>query len=369
MLNMKPKFYSLKRILSYNAQYNIIFGERSNGKTYAVLQYGLNEWKKNKSQFAIVRRWQEDFRGKRGANLFASLVENGEISKVTNGEWNDVYYYSNRWYFCKFDQDLQKRIVADEPFAFAFALSNMEHDKSVSYPRVNTILFDEFISREGYQVDEFVTFTNVISTIVRYRDNVKIFMLGNTINKYCPYFKEMGLTKIFDMKPGDIQPFTYGDSGLMVVVEYADSPNKGKGKPSDVYFAFNNPKLKMITGGAWEIGIYPHCPFKYRPKDILFKFFIIFEVHTLQCEIIQRETELILYIHQKTTEIKHEQTDLVYTTDYDSRPNWRRNILKPYFPIEKKIIDLFRNDKVFYQDNEIGEIVRNYLMWCRKVTS
>ena len=24
----------------------------------------------------------------------------------------------------------------------------------------------------------------------------------------------------------------------------------------------------MITGGAWEIALYPHCPRKYKPKDV-----------------------------------------------------------------------------------------------------
>ena len=40
----KQKFYSLKNILSKDAQYNIIFGERSNGKTYSVLKYGLEKF-------------------------------------------------------------------------------------------------------------------------------------------------------------------------------------------------------------------------------------------------------------------------------------------------------------------------------------
>ena len=31
-----PKFYTLNRILSKNADYNVIFGERSNGKTYEI---------------------------------------------------------------------------------------------------------------------------------------------------------------------------------------------------------------------------------------------------------------------------------------------------------------------------------------------
>jgi Podovirus DNA encapsidation protein (Gp16). len=33
---MKKKFYNLGRILSYKADYNVIFGKRSNGKTFSV---------------------------------------------------------------------------------------------------------------------------------------------------------------------------------------------------------------------------------------------------------------------------------------------------------------------------------------------
>ena len=72
----KQKFYSLKTILSKDAQYNIIFGERSNGKTYSVLKYGLEKFCKTGEQTAIVRRWSEDFKGKRGATMYQSLVNN-----------------------------------------------------------------------------------------------------------------------------------------------------------------------------------------------------------------------------------------------------------------------------------------------------
>ena len=38
--------HNLKNILSKDAQYNIIIGERSNGKTYACLKYGLEQYVK-----------------------------------------------------------------------------------------------------------------------------------------------------------------------------------------------------------------------------------------------------------------------------------------------------------------------------------
>ena len=43
-LIMFNKYYSLKKILSKNADYNLIIGERSNGKTYATLLYALKQY-------------------------------------------------------------------------------------------------------------------------------------------------------------------------------------------------------------------------------------------------------------------------------------------------------------------------------------
>lgn len=363
---MKKKFYSLKNILSKQAQYNVIFGERSNGKTYSVLKYGIQNFAKEGKQIAILRRWQDDFTGKRGLTMFDSLVSNNEISKATNGEWTSVYYYGSRWYFCRYEED-GKRFTHETPFAYGFSISAMEHDKSTSYPNITTICFDEFLTRSAYLPDEFVLFMNVVSTIVRHRTDVRIFMLGNTVNKYCPYFKEMGLAHIKNMKPGDIDMYQYGQSELKVAVEYTIS-NKN-GKESDFYFAFDNPKLNMITGGTWEIDIYPHCPVKYKPNEILFTYFIDFSGDLLQCEVIQHEDLNFTFIHRKTTELKDTNNTIVYTPDFSALPNYRRKITKPTSNLERKITEHYIRDKVFYSDNEVGEIVRNYLIWCGKKSS
>ncbi len=358
----KKKFYSLDRILKYKAQYNVIFGERSSGKTFAVLEHAVKEYLENGKQLAIVRRWNEDYTGKRGQTMFDALVSAGILLKYSK-IWTNIYYYGSKWYMCYYDEN-GKRIQDEKPFAYGFSLTAMEHDKSTSYPDITTVCFDEFLTRTAYLPDEFVLFCNVISTIVRHRTDVTIFMLGNTVNKYCPYFKEMGLTHIKEMKPGDIDRYNYGESGLTVAVEYTE-PNV-KGKKSDVYFAFNNPKLQMITAGAWEIDIYPHCPYKYKPKDIVFNFFIDFDNVLLHCEIVSTDGKQFIFIHPKSGELKEPEKDIIYSTKYSALPNWRRNILKPNDRIDKKIYELIKTDRVFYSDNETGEVMRNYLVFCGK---
>ena len=185
----------------------------------------------------------------------------------------------------------------------------------------------------------------------------------DTLLEQIGYFKEMGLRHVTEMEAGKIDVYSYGESNLKVAVEYCKSPNK-EGKKSDVYFAFDNPSLAMITGGVWEIAMYPHCPRKYKPQDIMFTFFINFDDELLQCEVVQLSDCTFLYIHTKSTPIHDEDNDIIFSETYDPRPNHFRNIRKGSSPIIRKIGEFFKNDKVFYQDNEVGEIVRNYLQYC-----
>ena len=362
-MSEKNNFYSLDNILKKNALYNVIIGERSNGKTFAVGEKALKDFAEQGQQLGLIRRWDVDFIGKRGQTTFDALVNEGKVKKYFGDKWNNISYYSSRWYLSKVDRELNKRVLDDIPFCYGFALNTAEHDKSTSYPNIKNILFDEFLSRNGYLPEEFVIFQNVLSTIIRHRDDVKIFMCGNTVNKYAPYFKEMGLTNIEKMKQGTIDVYTYGNSELTVAVEFSDTPQKKK--KSDKYFAFDNPQLQMITRGAWEIALYPHLPEKYTDKDVLFTYFIEFEDNMLQCEIIRKGHNFFTYIHRKTSKLKFPDKDIFFTQNYAINRNFIRKITKPKLEIHRKILSFFEKDKVFYQDNDVGEIVRNYIQWCK----
>lgn len=361
----KFKYYSLDKILSANAEYNIIYGERSNGKTTAVLKYALEHFINTNfnKQLSVIRRWEEDFKGNNGKVLFNGVVSLGWVDEYTDGVYNNIIYKNRAWYLAKTENG-ETDYVLEKPFAIGFAISSEEHYKSTSYPDIDNILFDEFITRSYYLPDEFVKFQNLLSTIIRLRDNVKIFMCGNTINRYCPYFNEMGLTNIKNQSIGSIDVYTYGESGLKVAVEYADGDKKQK--KSNKYFAFNNPKLQMITSGGWEIDIYPHLPHKYKPKDIKLVYFIDFDGDVLQCEIIRSNEfkTLFTFIHRKTTPINATAKNIVFSTETKCGNNYRRNIIKPYDSIGKLIYEFYQQDNVYYQSNEIGEIVNNYIKWC-----
>ena len=358
------KYYSLNKINKKDATYNVIFGERSNGKTYATLKQALENYFDNGSQFAYIRRWSVDVQPKRMNNLFNAIIEDSYLEKLSGGKFTAIFYRTGRFYLCTYN-DKGKPIYNEEDIiGYAFSLSENEHNKANSYPRVTNIIFDEFLTNKIYLPDEFILFMNTVSTIVRQRTNVKIYMLGNTVNKFCPYFKEMGLTNILSMKQGTIDLYTYGESKLKVAVEYADS--KKKFKKNNFYFAFNNPKLKMITGGAWELNIYPHAPVKWLPKNIIFTYFIDFNDNIYQCEIINKDNNVFTYIHEKTTPIKNPDKDIIYTLDYNPKINYNVNILKPLTDYQNKITWFYTHDRVYYQDNNVGDAINNYLKICKR---
>ena len=338
------KYYSLNKILKNKSQYNVIFGERSNGKTYACLKYALDKFFKNGEEFVYLRRWTDDVKTKRMQTLFTPFKE---YLEKRNGK---VIFKGGVFYFV--DLETQEETV----MAYALSISEVEHMKSSSYENVTTVIFDEFLTRRVYLVHEFVSFMNVLSTIIRKRENVQIFMLGNTVNRYCPYFSEMGLKNVEHMKQGTIDVYRYS-SGMTVSVEYCSNVNKGKKGSS--YFAFDNPDLKMITDGKWELGIYPHVSWNLYSENIFYTFVISFNNKLYQGDIFNDDIGIYIYIHEKTSVIK----DDTIVFSLESKPNKLYNV--SVFAGGNKVLNLiknlFLNNKVFYQDNSVGDAINNYL--------
>ena len=359
----------LTQIKKENAPYNIIMSGRSDGKSFAVLEEILDNKLKKGKQGAIIRRWDLDFKRGRGQTMWQNLVSE---QKLKGTGWDNILFKNGCWWLAKFDKKLNTYKMDSTPLCYALALADVEHAKSSSYPEVTTVLFDEFIPLGSYLPDEFVLFSNMLSTIIRkYRRDVKVYMCANTITWDSLYFKEMGLKRIKDMKQGTINVYGYGESDLKVAVEILPPvPNVGETN-SDFYFAFDNPKLAMIRGEGFEIGTHPHLPtwVQIKPCNIRRVFFIDYNDECVQGEIIHIDGNTdFLYFHTKTTPIKDENKDIIYSADCDPRRNWRRSILNPYDELGKRIYAYFQKEKVFFQDNTVGEDVMNYIKFCKNIS-
>lgn len=384
------KYYSLKRLLELHpdCQYYIVYGERSNGKSYSALSYTLEEFYKSNftKSFGYIRRYTEDVRMSNMTQVYKSLKCNdnkeNEIEKITNGEYNDVIYKNKCFYLAHLaDDGTYDKVVESQPLGYVFNLSESERIKSTGYPDIFYIIFEEFIAESLPLVHEFKKFMSVLSTIIRNDDKVKIFMLGNTVNKHNLYFKEFGLTRTKFQQPNTIDIYRYVDDDsrvLKIACEFADFPDR-KLKKSNIYFCFNKEKNKMIRNGAWDIEIYPHLEYYYVPKDIKLIYFIKYESEIFQCEVIKvkdiKENRIIqnedaiysgksivfTYIHRKTSIIKKPYDHIVFQEAYDSHPNIRHELNNCYDDIGRFIWSFFATSKVFYQDNVVGDMIDSYM--------
>lgn len=366
-------------LLEIPCEYYMLVSSRSDGKTFSVLEMILYLKLHYGYSGAIIRREDEDIKPKNANEIIKNLIGFNEITydrtkgkyqnaveELSNKKWNSIRYIGRKFYLVKLE-DGKDDIIDETPLMYTFALTMEEHYKMTSYPDVMITLFDEFMTRRGYLDDEFVLYASVISTIVRMRDNLINFLCANTISMYCPYFKEMGITKVKKMECGDIDTYEYNDKNekhlMSLRIEWIKSIDK-KYKKSNKYFAFNNPKLRMIDEGKYELRMYPHLQDDFERKDVKYIYFIDFDDEILQCEIVFLPDKTFTFIHRKTTPIRLEANTLVFTDKFNSNMHYRRKINHPYDELGKRIASYYARDLVFYQDNECGNIVENYLEFC-----
>lgn len=361
----KIKYYDIKKTLRKDVPYYVIIGKRSNGKTYSTLKYCLEQYFNDSKQCVYLRRYREDIVGTRGQKVFSDFMDNDLIRKLSKGSFEGLHYWNRALYACNYDSNNKPIYNESDRICYFMCLSDVEHDKSTGgYSDVSTIVFDEFIARQGYITDEFMNFTNVISTIVRGKTDVKIIMLGNTISKFCPYFREMGLRHVDKMKQGTVDVYEYGNTELKVLVEYT-ADNTGN-KASDFYFAFDNPKLSMITKGVWELPIYPHCSVSFTEKDVVFRYYIIFSEKVFECQIVSKDDNMFTFIFEKTTDMSGKERHLIYQLDSVENKYYSTNIFSARTETERKILWFFHNAKVFYSNNEVGNYIQNFLKECKR---
>lgn len=370
----KQEFYSLDKILELNANINMIVGERSNGKSYAALKRALERYWNYGLEFAYVRRYHKNINENVGVEIFNNLIANGEISKITRGEYNTIYYRAGQFRLSKIDEETGKRETAENICGYGMALEDCEEYKSRSYPNIGTIIFDEFATRKRYIYKEQDDWESILSTIMRKKDKdhlPEIFMLANTVNIYCPYYEFYGLKNAKDSKPGTIELYQY-KSGLTIAYEHTPHAIDAD---SDKYFNHNENSRSMIIYGDYEMETYPKLPAKYTDKQVLYTFYVCFDNECLICDIVMiGGGESFIYIRKSKHNINVEgfevyalrkENEIIFVDKNSPNKYIRRNFLKPYDKISQKILRYYQTDNIYYEDDLCGEIMRNYINTCK----
>lgn len=184
-------YYDNSDILSYNRILNFIIGFRGVGKTFQFKKTGIDNFIYKGKQFAWVRRYKNEI-------------------KLLDGFFDDIaQYYPNH----KFRVDGRKCYIDGKVAGYFIPLAVASEFKSVPFPNVTMIVFDEFIITDSnlqYLENEPVKFLDLFSTIARLRNNVNAYFIANNVRVDNPYFS------YFNIYPNMERRFTKNEN---IVIE------------------------------------------------------------------------------------------------------------------------------------------------------
>jgi hypothetical protein len=211
----KIKYYKINKIDSYNRIINFIVGARSIGKTYALKEKCIKQFKKNGYKFIYMRRYYEEIKSikdKLFDDMKLILDENESIEVVGN----EIFLTK------KIKTDSGKEKKNSKKMGEFLWLAKSQTIKSASFIEYRTLIYDEFIIEDTihhyFNNEVASSFMSIVSTIIRLSKNpaetCKFYLLANSVSKYNPYFDFFHITNLTNKKQ------FYTEFNKMVVLEY-----------------------------------------------------------------------------------------------------------------------------------------------------
>ena len=353
----------------YNAKYFLLLSERASGKTtnWIIMGMILNQMYGTVIQY--IRQSEDMIAPSVAGNIFNVILSynNGYyVDACTNGRYRGIYIHWKKAYFCNYDEKGKPCDIAPDPFLQFLSIDkNFDYKSSYNAPKGDLILFDEFIGK-NYRGDEYVDFADLTCTIIRKRKSPIIVMLANTINYNSTYFKELEISReVKKLKVGNKGIFESEKGTLIYVEMIALKQSTIKQEINRLFYGFSNPKLAAITGGdvAWAFDPVPHIV-NNDTDEIINRFFRI-DVGDcmLQLDIVKTEDRgLIVNCHECSKTYK----DSVIFTLGEIRDNQHIYGIGSNNPYAKLIWGLFEANKWYYDSNETGSMVKNYIKTYRQ---
>lgn len=92
--------YNIDNIDKEDADFNIIFGEKSNGKSFQVKhKKAVEHYIETGRRFILLRRWREDISSLWIEQYFSDV----DVVKLTKGKYNCITQYRKTLYFSVYD--------------------------------------------------------------------------------------------------------------------------------------------------------------------------------------------------------------------------------------------------------------------------
>lgn len=353
MSNKKITRYNLDNIDKENAIINLIYGERSNGKSYQVKhKKAVVKYLETGKRFILMRRWKEETTTEKIEQYFADV----DVDKLTNGKYNCITMYRKQLYLAVYNVETGKT-TKGEKIGYVVALSTEQNYAGASYLDVEDVIFEEFMSRSEYLANESDKLMNFRSTVDRKRNVVKLWLVGNTISRVCPYISDWGLHAIVShQKQGTIETVelptgSYDDNGNEITLKCAIEYCNATGNSS---FAIGKHK-DMLNKGSWQSDPQPHLPRSYKDYEVMFTIMFVYKDFKFKAEYLcDSDNNRCWYVMPYRGEIN--RTTLVFSDIVKISPYWQRDLYNPTISNVgvKSLLQTFRESNIFYATDLCG---------------
>ena len=375
MKNIKIKlneYVSRDTLHQIDARYIILIGGRNNGKSFATKEDVIRNALDHGEEFAYIRRYKEDCKQYMVNEYFSDILcdMNGvnHLMEWSGGRYNTIVTYNQGIYFASMEEESGK-VVRGQRFGRMFGLSWATHYKSLSYPQITTAVYEEFITdgeylRAGAGVSEPKIFMNLISTIFRDRKG-RVYLVGNTVSRINPYFKEWQLKGIPKQQPNSIEYYSYkykDSSGKESISRIACYMTHSREKNSGMFFG---NAAKTITTTVWETEEADTLTVDKKSCNTLYEMVMKYDDNMFLLEFMELPDGVVTwYVSPKTTPIKPDTrvvSNELILSDLATRS------FKGLTEQEQKIFNYLKDDRVIFSDNLTATEFKQCYSMVRKV--
>lgn len=178
-------FWNARQTLTHNMLINVIVGNRGGGKSYGAKEWGIDNFINKGEQFGYIRRYKED--------LKEPMLQFFKDIEMKYPEYE--FKADSKYFYIRLrPADPDEKWTDDDIAGYGFTLSTASNRKSIAYPKITTLIFDEFLLDKGNQLylsDEPIKLLNLYETVARPgtgHPRVVLFMLANALSITNPYF-------------------------------------------------------------------------------------------------------------------------------------------------------------------------------------
>lgn len=350
------KHYNLHEMLKTACQWNGILSERSNGKSFAVMQYCFKDAIEDDREFALIYRMQNEITKADLDDYFTDAGLLKWLKKETGFDGVEADRFSKELFFFEYDADGKR--LRGKRCGRAFAIETQRSKKSKHFDYIYNAIFEEFITDEPYLPNEWVKFNNLLSTIFRKRTDVKVFLLGNTVSRECPYLSEFGVD-IFKIKKNSINVAELRKADgekIRFAFEWAEAKTEEAG-------IFFGKASKEIVSGEWSADEYPHLFVPLKDTEILYTFYMINNLgNSWKCVLFLHKDKRFVYVYPyDRDEVQYVVNDVftdALTEDLMLKNNY---FIHPKKKIHKRILEIWKAGRFLYSTNLCGTEFNNSL--------